>query len=172
MTVLIKLIYAGAIAALLVLLIAFGIRTFYVGPEAPEFPKFAPGAFRPVAPVPAGQEQPPPTPEQLEYERAQRDYQVTYERYLDERAGYHSRVFIIAAVLGIVAVAGGLFLRPELDVIRLGLVAGGLGTIIYAVVQAGGDLDQAGAAVVFLVAAAGLGLVLFAGYRWLTKVEA
>ena len=171
MTVLIKLIYAGAIAALLILLIAFGIRTFYAPPQAPEFPKFEPG-FRPYVPVQPGVEPavqlPPPTPQQLEFEQAQRDYQAAYERYADDRAEYRSRVFIIAAVLGIVAVAGGLYLPARLDAIRLGLVAGGLGTILYAVAQAGGDLDRAGAAVVFIVAAIGLALVMAAGYRWLS----
>ncbi len=65
------------------------------------------------------------------------------------------------------AVAAGLAVPPALDAVRLGLVVGGLGTIIYAVAQAGEDLDAAGPEVVFVVALAGLALMLAAGYRWL-----
>jgi hypothetical protein len=165
-TVLLKLIYAGAIAALLVLTVAFGIRTFAPPPEAPEFPK-TPVGFRPVGPGPDPQAFPTPTPEQLAFEKSQMDFQEDYERYEDERAEYRSRVFIAASVLGIAAVAGGLWLPGALDAIRLGLVSGGVGTLIYAVVQAGGDLDEAGTAVVFLVVLIGLVLVVVSGYRWL-----
>jgi hypothetical protein len=75
-------------------------------------------------------------------------------------------------VLGVVSVAGGLALPARLDAIRLGLVAGGLGTILYGVIQANGDLDAAGPAVIFLAAAAGLVLIGYAGYRWLARLEA
>jgi hypothetical protein len=165
-TVLLKLIYAGAIAALLVLSVAFGIRTFASPPEAPEFPK-TPVGFRPVGPGPDPQTSPAPTAEQREFEEAQRRFQDDFERYEHERADYHSQVFIAASILAIVAVAGGLWLPGALDAIRLGLVAGGVGTLIYGVIQASGDLDEAGATVVFVVVLVGLALVLVSGYRWL-----
>jgi hypothetical protein len=56
-------------------------------------------------------------------------------------------------------------LPGALDAIRLGLVSGGVGTLIYAVVQAGGDLDEAGTAVVFLVVLVGLVLVVVSGWE-------
>ena len=165
MTILLKLIYAGAITALLILLIAFGIRTFYGPPDEPEFPR-TPVSFRGP-----GVEQPPPAPELQQFEAEQRRYQEAYDRYLDERADYRSRVFVAACVLGIAAVAAGLALPTRLDAIRLGLVSGGVGTILYAVIQAGGDLDRTGATVVFLVATVGLLLVMVSGYRWLAARE-
>jgi hypothetical protein len=91
---------------------------------------------------------------------------------VDERADYHVRVFIAAAVLAIAAVAGGLALPQRLDAIRIGLVGGGLTTLVYAVIQASGDLDEAGSGVIFLVIAIGLALVMYSGYHWLTaRVE-
>jgi hypothetical protein len=166
MTVLIKLCYAAAITALLILFVAFGIRTFYTPPEEPRFPE-TPFPFRPVVPVPSGLEPPEPTPEQVAYEQQQREFQAQYERYSDDLARYHRNVFLAAALLGFLAVAGGIALPARLDALRLGLAGGGLGTLIYAVIQAGGDLDDAGPALIFGVAAVGLLLIGFAGFRWL-----
>ena len=177
MTTLIKLFYAGAIAALLVLLVAFGIRTFYVAPEEPQFPQTPPNLFRQPAalatPSPDGQPAPTPTltPEQGQYEQDQEQYRRDYEAYEDERADYRRNVFLISSLFGVLAIAAGLYLNEKVDAIRLGLVAGGLGTILYAVVQAGGDLDDAGSAVVFAVALLGFALILGAGYRWLGRNE-
>jgi len=174
MTILIKLCYAGAITALLILLVAFGVRTFYPPPVQPEFPKTQPprGSF-PIGPQPIEVPAvlPTLTPEQQQFEEAQRDFQARFETYEDERAAYRRNVFLAAAVLGVLAVAGGLALPSRLDAIRLGLVAGGLGTVLYGVIQAGGDLDQAGPAVIFLAAGAGLALIVYAGYRWSARLE-
>ena len=171
MIILLKLIYAGAVTALLILFVAFGVRTFYSPPEEPEFPKFSPSLARPPLPVGPGPDATPPapTPEQLEFERAQERYQADYEAYTERRERYRNRVFLIAAIVGIAAVAGGVGLPAHLDAIRLGLVAGGLGTVIYGVAQAGGDLSEAGSGVVFLVVAIGLVLVVASGYRWLAS---
>jgi hypothetical protein len=174
MTTLIKLFYAGAIAALFVLLVAFGIRTFYAGPQQPEPPIFQPFPRFPSPPAPPGTEpapQPTPTAEERGYQEEQRRFQEEFQRYEDERAEYRRNVFLIAALAGIVAVAGGIALPRRTDAIRLGLVAGGLGTILYSVIQAGGDLDDAGSTLVFFLALAGFALVLAAGYRWLTTNE-
>ena len=79
---------------------------------------------------------------------------------------------MIAAAIGIAAIACGLALPSRLDALRLGLVAGGLGTLIYGVVQAQGDLDNAGPELIFVVVALGLALVGYAGYRWLAALPA
>ena len=55
--------------------------------------------------------------------------------------------------------------------IRLGLVGGGLFSVLYGVLQAEGDLGDAGSGLIFLVAAVGLVLILAAGYRWLATRE-
>ena len=119
------------------------------------------------SPVPAGDI----PAEVAEYEEEQRRYQEEYERYSKRRAEYRRNVFVVVAGLGIAAVAGGLAIPGRLDAIRLGLVLGGLGTVLYGVIQAGEDLDEAGPALIFIVAAVGLCLILFVGYRWLAGLE-
>ena len=167
MTTLIKLFYAGAITALLILLVAFGVRTFYEPPEQPRFPEPSVG-FRPVAPALSDTTQIEPTPEQRAYEDEQRRYQEEFRRYAEKRAPYRRNVFLVAAAIGIAAVAAALALDPRLDAMRLGVVTGGLGTLLYGVIQANGDLDESGPALIFAVALIGLALILGAGYRWLT----
>ncbi len=171
MTVLLKLLYAAAITTLFVLFVAFGIRTFYGPPEMPEFPQSPGGAFRPVAPVPPGVSPAELTPEQLDYQEEQERYQEAYEIYQDDLKQYHAIVFAVATVLGVAAVAAGVALSARLDALRLGLVGGGLGTMIYAVLQAQGDIDDLGAAAAFAIVAVGLLLIGGAGYRWLAAQE-
>lgn len=167
MIVLIKLFYALAIACLLVLVVAFGVRTAYGPPSAPEYPQ-PPASIRAI---PSPSTSPETQAELTRYDEEQRRYQAEYERYSERRADYRRNVFVIVAAFGIAAVAAGLSLPTRLDAVRLGLVLGGLATILYGVIQAGGDLDEAGPALVFVVAAIGLGLILFAGYRWLGRLE-
>ena len=171
MVVLLKLLYSAAITALFVLLAAFGIRTFWGPPQMPEFPQPADGVFRPVAPAPPGVGQDELTPEQLAFQEEQERYQQEYDAYLDDLQQYHAIVFAVATVIGVVAVAGGVALAARLDALRLGLVGGGLGTLIYAVVQAEGDIDELGAAAVFAIVAASLVLIGGFGYRFLGAQE-
>ncbi len=167
--VLIRLFYAGAVIALLILLVAFGVRTFYAAPEAPRFPESPDAGFAPVRPVLPGELAPTPTAGQLAYQEKQRAYSLAYAAYEEERADYHRDVFLIAAVAGLVSVVGGLALHPRLAAIRLGLVAGGLGTLLYGIAQAGEDLDEIGSATIFVVALIGLVVALVAGHRWLAS---
>jgi lipopolysaccharide export LptBFGC system permease protein LptF len=162
LTTLIKLFYAGCVAALLVLCVAFGTRTFYAAPHPPEYPQSA-SIPRP-GPAPLTPE------EQRLLAEAQQQYQDSYQRYEARRITYRRYVFLIAAVAGVAAVAAGAVLPPRVDAIRLGLVAGGLGCVIYAVVQAGGDLGRMTPTLMFAAALIGLVLVLAAGYRWLLKL--
>ena len=166
MVVLLKLFYAAAIAALLVLVVAFGIRTVYAPPDAPEYPGF-PRGYLPPGPTAPGEVPAPLTPEQQQAIAEQERYQEEYERYEKKRADYHRNVFLAAAALAIVAIAAGLAAPAYLDAIRLGLVGGGVVTVIYGVIQAGSDLDETDPALIVVVAAAGLALILAFGYRWL-----
>ena len=171
MTVLIKLFYAGALMALIVLMVAFGIRTVYSPPEEPEYPGMSAPitGWSPFPPSVAGAEAPPLTPAQAAYEKEQERYREAYEQYREDRAEYRRNVFLMAALAAVAFVAGGIAAEPRLDALRLGLVAGGLGTLIYGVAQASGDLGETAPAFVFVVALAGLALVLVAGYRWLGR---
>jgi hypothetical protein len=168
MTTLIKLGYAGAVMVLLILVVAFGTRVIYEPPEAPQYPR-GPFYFGPIAPDGSVRQ---PTPDEIaRFEEEQRQYQEAYEEFRDRQAVYRRNVFLIAAAVGLLAVAGGISLHPRLDAMRLGLVLGGLGTLIYGVAQAGGDLGRIGPAAIFIVALVGLALVLAAGYRWLSLSE-
>ena len=85
---------------------------------------------------------------------------------MQDRADYHRNVFIEAMVLGIAAVAGGLYLFRRVDAIPLGLMLGGLGVVIFAWAQAAVDFDEIGMAPLFAVVAVALAVVLAAGYRF------
>jgi hypothetical protein len=170
-TVLLKLLYAAAITTLFILFVAFGIRTFYGPPQMPEFPQPPDGIFTPLPPALPGAPPVELTPQQQEYKEAQERYQAEYDEYVDDLERYHAIVFAAAALIGVAAVAGGVALQPRLDALRLGLVGGGLGTLIYGVIQAEGDADDLGAAAVFVVVAAGLILVVAAGFRWLSAQD-
>src|SRR5574341_1171606 len=112
MTVLIKLAYGAAVAALVVLILAFGVRAFYASPKQPEYPQ--PPFGRPLAAPPqTGPGLATPTvvtltPDELaRYEEAQRQYQQTYERFEGKRRDYRRNVFLISAAVAVLAVIGG-----------------------------------------------------------------
>ncbi len=48
---------------------------------------------------------------------------------------YHRNVFLISYPCALLFIVLGLVLRPRLDVIRPGLILGGMGTIVYAIAQ-------------------------------------
>jgi len=93
--------------------------------------------------------------------------QQLYEEYEDDLVDYHRNVFIVASVLGVAAVAAGLYLYQRVEAMPLGLVLGGLGVVIFGWAQAAGDFGEIGMAPLFAVVAVGLAIVLAAGYRFL-----
>jgi len=131
----IKVFYGLAVAALLILFVVFGIRTFYEAPEEPRVTYYS--------------------------------EQSAWREYENDRADYHRNVFLIAGLLGLASVVGGVVVPQRLDAMRLGLLMGGLGVIAYAVAQASEDLGEMGAEPIFGVAAVGLIVLLLVGYRWL-----
>ena len=90
-----------------------------------------------------------------------------WEEYEDDLVDYHRNVFIVASVLGVAAVAVGLYLYQRVEAMPLGLVLGGLGVVIFGWAQAAGDFGEIGMAPLFAVVAVGLAIVLAAGYRFL-----
>ena len=168
MQTLFKLAYSLVVAILFILFVILGIRAFYDEPEEPSFPDVRPPPV-PVALCVPGEPCPesPPLTEEQEFESAQQEFEKEWEAYEDERADYHRNVFILASVLGVGAVAGGLYLFRRVEAIPLGLLLGGLGVVIFGWVQAAEDFGEIGEALLFAVVAVGLAIVLAAGYRFL-----
>ncbi len=194
MQTLFKLTYSLVVAILFILLVILGIRAFYDEPEEPSHP------IRTVAIDAIDVEVPPPgtgeplfcdrdgrcfkgdreltaedeeelTEEERLFIQEERRFQEQLRDYEDERADYHRNVFILASVLGVAAIALGLYLFRRVEAIPLGLLMGGLGVVIFGWVQAAEDFGEIGEALLFAVVAVGLGIVLAAGYRFLGLVR-
>ena len=88
---------------------------------------------------------------------------------LPDRIDYFRNVFIIAQVLGVLAIGVGIYLFfRRIEAMPLGLLLGGIGVVIYGWVESARGPDEAvGTGPLFAVAAAGLVTVLAAGYWFL-----
>ena len=137
MNLVIKLAYGAAVAVLLTLVVVFGIRAAYEGPEDPGWPA-------------------------LQSANVERQWN-------EDRQDYRRNVFLIAGLIGLGSIAGGVALSRRLDAMRLGLMVGGVATFIYSFAQAGEDIDDIGATAILPVAAVGLVALLFLGYRRLAE---
>lgn len=190
MQTLFKLTYSLVVAILLILLAFLGIRTFYDEPEAPEYPARPirvdapplPGTGEPLYCDRDGrcfkgdrelsaEDEAELTEEERLYIQEERQFQEQRRGYEDERVDYRRNVFILASVLGVAAVAGGLYLFRRVEAMPLGLLLGGLGVVIFGWAQAAEEFGEIGVAPVFVVVAIGLGIVLAAGYRFLGLVR-
>src|SRR3990172_5310380 len=140
-----KVAYSLVVAILLVLFVILGTRTFYDEPDSP-------------------------TDSFLPYQIS--DSQTGGEEYEDDRADYHRNVFIVAMVLGVAAVAAGLYLFRRVEALPLGILLGGFGVVSFAWAQAAGDFDEIGMAPLFAVVAVGLAVVLAVGYWFLALPRA
>ena len=141
----IRFLYALAVAIFLVLVIAFGILTFYPSPEAPRYPD--------AIATPASKLDVPSGPST----EVQQQYQRDYETYQGKRADHHRNVLLIATLLAAVAIVGGIVAAGALDVLRVGLMLGGLFTVLWALIYAGGE---AGTGVLFVAALVVLGILV------------
>lgn len=105
--------YSLVVAVLFVLFVILGTMTFYDEPKEPRYASFPEPPFN-------ERQCPPDTlcPEDLvkyaeyrsEYELAQREYDAQYTAYQDDHSDYHRNVFLLASLLGIVAIAVGVVL--------------------------------------------------------------
>ena len=183
MQTLFKLGYSLTVGILLVLFVILGTRTFYDEPEEPRYPSGMPPSTKDLycdftdqcylngRPLTPQEEQQLLTADEREFIKGQREQYRQQRQYEDERADYHRNVFIIASVLGVAAVAGGLAIFRRVEAMPLGLVLGGLGVVIFGWAQAAEDFDEIGMAPLFAVVAVGLAIVLAAGYRFLGLVR-
>ncbi len=188
MQIVFRLAYSLVVAILFVLFVILGTRTFYDEPEPPSYPNRPFPAVKPEVPLeelycqPDGrcfrggheltaEDEATLTDEERIYISEQRDYWQRQREYEDDRVDYHRNVFIVAMVLGVAAVAGGLFLFRRVEALPLGLLLGGFGVVIFAWAQAAEDFDEIGMAPLFAVVAVGLAVVLAVGY-WFLGVRA
>src|SRR4030042_1084693 len=120
-----KVIYVLAIAALLIVLVIFGVEAFYPAPENPHCYELL---------------GPPPDYESPGYQEWEEECEELYDAYRQE-AGVHDRnIFFIVLPLGAVLAIAGTFLKRKSGLFGAGLILGGVGTMIFATVPY--DLSQ------------------------------
>ena len=94
---------------------------------------------------------------------------ATFYQSPDFAEDAHTRnVFIIAYVCGFVFLVLGLVLKPKFNVMRIGLLVGGSGTMIYAFAR---GAEVMGNSVIFGAIAAILIVLIFLGYKKLITRE-
>jgi hypothetical protein len=114
-----KVIYVLAIAALLIVLVIFGLEAFYPAPESPD-------CYEVLGPAPDYE-----TPAYQEWEE---ECEELYDAYR-QVAGAHDRsIFFIVLPLGAVLAIAGTILQRKSGVFGAGLILGGVGTMIFATV--------------------------------------
>jgi hypothetical protein len=140
-----RVIYVLAIAVGLVLLVVAGVEAFYPAPQHPGYVTYP---------------EPMPAYNSTEYEEWEQELMEIQEEYRQEVAAHDKNVFLIVLPLGVVFAVGGTFLQRRLDIFGAGLILGGIGTMIFAVVPY--DLE---AVLRFIGIAVALAVLIFVGYR-------
>ena len=136
-----------AIGVLIVLLVIFGVEAFYPAPPRPTPPVFPPVVLEPNR---DGPEQPCvilyPGPDdqasdewQQAWDEWKQEWDSLYEEYRRELSLHHRNIFLVVLPLGALLAVGGTFLRRRLDIFGAGLILGGMGTMIYAIVPSALD---------------------------------
>jgi len=140
-----RVIYVLAIAIALVFLVVAGIQAFYPNPSYPEYP---------------GYPDHPPAYNSTEYQEWEQEWQEVYEIYEHEAEVHDRNIFFVVLPLGVLFAIGGTFMRRRTSIFGAGLILGGIGTMILAVVADGLDnvLRFAGIAAI-------LAVLIFVGYR-------
>lgn len=140
--ILLKGLYVVAIAVVLVLLVIAGVEAFYPDPQYPDYPER------------------PPAYNSTEYQGWEQEWMETYEEYQQEAAVHDGNIFFIVLPLGAVFAVVGTFIQRRLGIFGAGLILGGLGTMIFALVPY--DLDNM---LRFVGIAATLAVLVFVGYK-------
>jgi len=149
-----RVVYVLGIAVALVLLVIAGVEAFYPAPPYPEYPDY-PAPLYPDYP-----DEPLPAYNSTEYEEWQQEWEEVREEYRQQVAVHDKNVFLIVLPLGMVFAIGGIFLQRRLDIFGAGLILGGIGTMIFAIVPY--DLE---AMLRFIGIAVTLAVLIFVGYR-------
>ena len=131
-----------AIAVVLVLLVIFGVEAFYPSPQYPDYPE------------------PMPAYNSSEYEEWEQEWLEAYAEYQQESAVHDRNIFFVVLPLGVVFAVVGTFTQRRLSIFGAGLILGGIGTMISAIVPY--DLDNI---LRFIGIAVILAVLIFVGYK-------
>jgi len=151
----VRLLYAVAVALFLVLTVAFGTLTFYPSQDAPSYP-IEPAIARPVGPGSPATVTPDEAARQQE---AQREYDRLYREYEDDRAIHSRNVLLVATAVAAAVIIAGVAATAALDVLRVGVMLGGLLTVLWALIYGAADADTGTLFVAALVVLVLLGAV-------------
>jgi hypothetical protein len=91
-------------------------------------------------------------------------------RFVDRAGSYNTVVFLVVLALAMLLLVGGLRLGGSYPTLRIGLLAGGLGNLIYAIIKLSYQVPNAGVHLVLPLAC--LALLFWHGRRWLDDGEA
>jgi hypothetical protein len=137
-----KGLYVVAIAVVLILLVIVGVEAFYPAPTYPEY-------------------NPPPVDyNSTEYQEWEQQWMQIQDEYQQEAAAHDRNIFFIVLPLGVAFAVVGTFIQRRLGIFGAGLILGGIGTMIFALVPY--DLD---AILRFAGIAATLAVLVFVGYK-------
>lgn len=148
-----KLVYTFFLGLLLAIFIGVGINTFYVAPEAPEYPI---GIYN------YGKE---PSDEQLATERA---FEEKSRQHDEDMKPYSRNVSIITLAGSVVLLAVSLIYEKKMKFIADGVMLGGLFTLFYSIIRSFVSEDSK---FVFATVTTGLVVVVYLGYHRFVRVH-
>jgi hypothetical protein len=143
--VFLRSLYVVAIAVVLILLVVVGVQAFYPAPQYPD-------CYEQLGPA--------PDYDSPEYEEWQQECMEIQEAHQQEAAVHDRNVFCIVLPLGAAFAVAGTFIQRRLGIFGAGLILGGIGTMIFAIVPY--DLNMV---LRFVGIAIILAVLIFVGYK-------
>jgi hypothetical protein len=140
-----RVVYVLGIAVAIALLVVAGVDAFYPTPQYPDCYELL---------------GPPPDYDSPEYEEWDQECTSIVNEYQQETAVHDRNIFLIVLPLGVIFAIGGTFLQRRQGIFGAGLILGGIGTMIYAVIPY--DLDNIPR---FIGIAVILAVLIFVGYK-------
>jgi hypothetical protein len=138
-------LYVLAIAALLIMLVVVGVQAFYPAPVYPD-------CYEQLGPQ--------PDYDSPEYQEWEQKCTKIVDEYQHEAAVHDRNIFLTVLPLGVVFAVVGTFIQRRLGIFGAGLILGGIGTMIFALVPY--DLNMV---LRFVGIAATLAVLVFVGYK-------
>ena len=162
----IRVLYAIAVGVFVMLVVVFGTLTFFPDPDEPEYPRIDPPRIVPAAtavatPATGEKIEPTPTAEELEFQQAMADYNEAYEQWSDDRDAHRRRVLAGITLGGATFIVAGIAVARALDVLRVGLMLGGVLSVLWGLAY---SADAAGSGAAFIAALAVLAALLALGH--------